>query len=524
MNIVRYISKGFVPFLVYVVAAIVLLVNNFFDPKVIDIFVATIANATSTQILSVKEVRKMPPKTARAAIRDKAGIVEILKADNGKNIFNLLRIRAPRETVVFLDKVALDNVDLRGINLSGAKLHWSKIREANFSKARLLGAYLFHCHCHHSDFSEANLGPLDNQRTVLDYSFLNGANFSGANMPQVDLIQASLVEAVFDGAEIGLIDARSSKWPYASLRGVTSKAGPVDLQGSIGAHADLSNAELPGVNFRDSILTNANLTGANFSNGVMQNAEMRGVTVHETNFTGANMHNVILYYTDLRTAKMQGADLTDAGLLGVNASGVDFRGATLNLINADFANFSGANLKGVSLHDAALIGADLTGANLEDADLSAANLQGAKLVNAKLRGARFAGADLRAADFGDTDLAGVNFEGAKLDGAKFDGPAPSLEPNAAKTVSAKGTAGGSIVVLTGAGEDASAAKAAPNGRKKLTGTIESRKRGAIIGLEPIRPEAYMLREIMGDLIAIVELALSGPEEVGSKIPASNGGG
>ena len=487
LAVIKFVSQSMVTFFVYVAASIALVADFYVGSNPFNSVWTTIAHAASVPFLSMKEASRMPKAEARLVLRDKDRVVELLKAEGGKDVFNLLRRRVSNGLVVFLDKVKLDNADLQGINLTAAKLHWSKIRETDFSGAKLLGAYLFHCHCHHSDFTDADLRPLEGQRTVLGYSFLNGANFTNANLERVDLIQASLVEAIFDGAEIGMVDARSSKWPYASLRGVTSESGPIDMQGSIGAYADLTDASLNSVNLRNSVLANANLTRADLSNANLQSAEMRGVTVDRTNFGHANMHNVILYHTDLRTANMRGVDLTDAGLLGINASGVNFGGARLNLINADFANFSGANLSGVSLHDAALIGADLSSATLEGADLSDANLQGANLADANLRDVDFSGANLIGADFTGADLAGAILEGAKIDDS-------TLKSRSAETASPLHK-GGAMFVLAGAKRRSG---------KGMRPRHEINQRGH--DLEALRTRAFSPNDSLGEAKLILEMS------------------
>jgi len=114
----------------------------------------------------------------------------------------------------------------------------------------------------------------------------------------------------------------------------------------------------------------------------------------------ANLRGVNLSWADLRNANFSWADLTGANLFGANFSGADFCKAKLR----------GANLEEASLMGTNFSWANLFGANLREADLREANLDGADLREADLRGAYLYGADLRGAY-----LWGADLEGAKPD-------------------------------------------------------------------------------------------------------------
>ena len=107
--------------------------------------------------------------------------------------------------------------------------------------------------------------------------------------------------------------------------------------------ADLSGADLSGVNLRGADLSCANLRDANLSCANLLDADLRCA-----NLIGAN----------LSSANLRGADLRGASLSGVNLSGADLRGASLSGVNLRDANLSGAILieteqirKGIKLTD-----------------------------------------------------------------------------------------------------------------------------------------------------------------------------
>jgi uncharacterized protein YjbI with pentapeptide repeats len=109
-------------------------------------------------------------------------------------------------------------------------------------------------------------------------------------------------------------------------------------------NAELTLADLPGVDFTDVILSGAKLTGAS-----LNGAKLTDAVLERAHLGGALM----------RDAMMGGALLTSA----------IFNGAVL-----DSANLTNANLDGARLTNASLIGANLIGANLSNTELQGANL------------------------------------------------------------------------------------------------------------------------------------------------------
>ncbi len=370
--------------------------------------------------ISVKDIDKLNKYQASKVLKSSEFLAHVLKWEGGREIFMKLRGIAPSDAFIDLGKTNLDGVDLRETNLEGANLHWSKIHGANFDGAVMRGAYLFHCHCQRTSFRNAQLDrSAKGKQTVLGYSYLDGADSSDADLTGADLLQSSLVGAVFDRAEIGMIEAQRSKLPYASLVDVTSENGPVDMQSVVASHANWTRAKLPKANLRNIVLASTDLTGADLRGADLQSAEMRKAVLRDTNLEDANLHNAILFYADLRRTALRGADLTDAGLLNSRLSGVDLQGAILNLVNADFADFSRANLTDVSIERSKLIGANFSGANLSGSSLFAAQLARANLSGANLTGVDFSEANLSKADLRGAILHGAIFTGLRLDFAIF---------------------------------------------------------------------------------------------------------
>ena len=137
--------------------------------------------------------------------------------------------------------------------------------------------------------------------------------------------------------------------------------------GSSGARADLSDANLHGANLRSAYLSGANLGGANLSDAYLSGADLSDADLSDANLHGADLSRADLSDANLHGAylcgaNLTGADLSDACLCGANLSGADLSGANLS-----GAILSGANLHGADLSDANLHGADLSGTCLDPA-------------------------------------------------------------------------------------------------------------------------------------------------------------
>lgn len=133
--------------------------------------------------------------------------------------------------------------------------------------------------------------------------------------------------------------------------------------------ADLTFADLTGVNLLSVYLDGANIAFANLTHSNLRNVHMVGAVLDTTNLTGANLTSA-----DLRNASLAGVGLHGAMLLSTNLSG---------------ANLNGADISG----------ADLSGANLASAQLARSNMDGARLSDTDMAGAQLSHSDLARAIF-----------------------------------------------------------------------------------------------------------------------------
>ncbi|MBD2596774.1 pentapeptide repeat-containing protein [Nostoc spongiaeforme FACHB-130] len=175
----------------------------------------------------------------------------------------------------------------------------------------------------------------------------------------------------------------------------------INIVGQFLCYANLNSTYLSGTVMSGTLLSNANLSLA----------ELSGVNFSEANLSfadlsGASLDGAYLCYTNLKNADLRGADLSCANLKNADLSGANLSGANLSLADLRATDLDGANLCGV----------DLTNAKLDDARLSGVDLTDAKLTNASLTGAY-----LGSTDFGDSFLDAANLTSADLKGAKLKG-------------------------------------------------------------------------------------------------------
>ena len=154
----------------------------------------------------------------------------------------------------------------------------------------------------------------------------------------------------------------------------------------------------------DDTLQGADLTGANLSGMDLREARLMHVKLNGADLRGIDLQDAYLSWADLRGANLGGADLRNTNFSGARLSGVTFRRADLR-----GAIFIEANLKEVSFVQAQLQNTKFDWASLFDATFYAANLE-----SASLRGVDLCKADLRRANLTNSLLVNTDFSGADL--------------------------------------------------------------------------------------------------------------
>lgn len=152
------------------------------------------------------------------------------------------------------------------------------------------------------------------EKAYLANTFLVGINLDGANLDGINLEGANLAEAHLD---------KTSTLKDAKLRDIILEK------------ADLSGAILTGANLYQANLIDAKLTGAYLHHACLEKADL----------TCANLKGIQADYVDLRQATLWGANLSNADLTDAILCGADLLLTDLREAKLDCANLRGAAIE-----------------------------------------------------------------------------------------------------------------------------------------------------------------------------------
>jgi uncharacterized protein YjbI with pentapeptide repeats/alpha-tubulin suppressor-like RCC1 family protein len=317
----------------------------------------------------------------------------------------------------------------------------------------------------------ATLSGLDFSGIALSAVDFSGSNLSGTTFTNTDLSGAILTNATLTGGTLtggGITGLATATLPT----GYVGRNGYIIGQGVTIRSADLSGADLSGVNmtsadvsggrFNNASLFGTTLTNTNLSNAVF-NGTRSGNISGGNNATFTNGSSVRSGYLIGANVNLQGAALTNADLSGTVLTGADVSGAVVT--GATFTNATSGNMlngsfmisspntavrggylisTGASLVGANLTNVDLSGTYLTNTDMSGAILTGATMTRVSSGGIRnlskatlpsgyFArdgnsitgyivgsGVSLASVDFSGVDFSGINISNADLSGATLN--------------------------------------------------------------------------------------------------------
>ncbi|MCW5314416.1 hypothetical protein GTQ43_11535 [Nostoc sp. KVJ3] len=296
-----------------------------------------------------------------------------------------------------LIKANLNSTNLSGANLTYADLLKADLEFGNFSHANLSHANLFQTYLGYADFSHANLIGARLAGANLWGVNLEGANLSNANLEAANLGGANLSNANLSNTElIRAVYTKETKFP--------KNFNPANkTMYLIDSNADLSDADLAGVN-----LSGANLRGADLNFANLSGVDFGGANLSDASLGGANLSDA-----DLGGANLSGANLRRAVYTKSTKFSYDFNPADKQMyLIGDNTNLKGINLSGTNLRNTNY----LNGVDLSYADLSYVNL-----IEASLSYTNLSYANLRYANLRYANLSGANLEGTNLEGADFSG-------------------------------------------------------------------------------------------------------
>ena len=290
---------------------------------------------------------------------------------------------------------------------------------------------------------------------------LQNVNFGSANLSNRDLSWANISGANLSGANLtGVIASNVTSSSTTRL----PVGWSVNNGFLVGPGANLSNADLTGMDLSGANVSNANFTAATFSGTTLRRANVTNANFASTSPSGLITGGLIGTAGTLPTgwtqqagwflgqnANLTGMQLTGTDLTGLNLSGANLTNALLTNVNLTNVNLSNANLKNTNLSGVNLSGATLTGTTtttgitgtsltsnaqttLPSTDWKivggvligpGANLKNVKLSNLNLSNTKLNGATLTGANISGTNFTGANLTNI-LSGSLQSSPAPTL--------------------------------------------------------------------------------------------------
>ena len=246
---------------------------------------------------------------------------------------------------LFLKRYANGERDFTGIDLRSVSLCTrgdTVLNKINLSKANLRKVYLHGAMLFEANFTEANM-----ERINLEEAYLIKANLSRANLKEAKLSKANLTESDLRGANLTGADLSEANLTEADLRGADLTEADftkTDLTG-----ADLSGANLTNVRISEETVLYQTI----LSDHKPDEFHFRVIDGEELLKSHARgkmeFNHMIIYRADLSNANLEGIDFTGAKFKYVNLSGANLRATNLSCATFIHCNLSHADMAG-SIH------------------------------------------------------------------------------------------------------------------------------------------------------------------------------
>ena len=214
------------------------------------------------------------------------------------------------------------------------------------------------------------------------------------------------------------------------------------------------------LNLRGANLSYAQVSGLNFAGADLSNAKLDHASFFDMPFKQPDLSDPIPSGPNQPQARISlNTDPVSPDLAGLEGRLADLSLATLRCADLSDSRLRGTDLSGARLVDANLSNCEISYSNLRMADLLGASVAGASILDSDLTGVKFANANLTDTRFPSTKLYGANFYMASLDGADFSGAVLSWE-------------NGKYVVTGLTQKQLDKAKVNPSNPPDLTGVVE----------------------------------------------------
>ncbi len=226
---------------------------------------------------------------------------------------------------------------------------------------------------------------------------LQGANLTEAILKKVDFRNASLRHTNLTRAMLTECRFNNSQCQGANFK--TAKLSGASFTSAQLDGASFTSAQLDGANF-----TSAQLDGASFTSAQLDGADFFNAQLHNANFKDAKLNYSIFFNAVLDCTAFNNTLLANANFSWAQLAEANFRNAKL-----DSSDFRGAKLDN----------ADFSFAQLNNTDFNGVKLVGVTFYRSKLNGTKFKDAEIDRCDFRGTQLEGVEFNRTILRGVKF---------------------------------------------------------------------------------------------------------
>lgn len=148
---------------------------------------------------------------------------------------------------ILKERLAHQDGSLEGVNwsclgLSKVMLSTSKMPRAQFTNAKLKGAYFGYCDLRAASFKGADLGEAHFRESDLSAAVFDGANLSGANFARAKLQGCSFRAADLTGANLWGADVRGASFADAILPSCCLTAALADDTTSLPDFLDIETA------------------------------------------------------------------------------------------------------------------------------------------------------------------------------------------------------------------------------------------------------------------------------------------
>lgn len=262
-----------------------------------------------------------------------------------------------------LDNIFASQARFDAADMAGCSLRHASLNQASFTGAILRGADLQHSNCSEANFTSADLSACILQSAILTSAWLQNIRAERLMADQAQFTHAKLDGAWFNGARLA----------HADFSGASAQR--LNLQDCLAPGINFAQADLSGVNLQNALLDGSqagpgtSLVNARLNRAQLENASWGGADLTGADMAGINGRNSDFSSTKLWDARVTGADLRESNFDSASLRHADF--STSNLMQASFmnANLSSSNFSQTNLYSATFVDTDIAGANFADANI-----------------------------------------------------------------------------------------------------------------------------------------------------------